>query len=123
MTLKQTALENTVGKGEIAGKLAFPPFTTVFSTLSKREIVILATFNFSSANAFNLVTSKILVFGKDYVLICSTSLLKTLLEKGKMLIMNNFSFPHSVFYLHGDFYAIFIKLGIILCKLFQFGRL
>ena len=34
-------------------------FPTVFSTLSKREIIILATFNLSSANAFNLVTSKI----------------------------------------------------------------
>ena len=45
----------TVGKGE----------NTVFSTLSKREIVIIATSNFSSANAFNLVTSKILLFGKE----------------------------------------------------------
>ena len=37
----------------------------MFSTLSKREIIILATFNFSSANAFNLVTFKILSFGKE----------------------------------------------------------
>ena len=36
----------------------------MFSALSKRNIEILATFNFSSANAFNLVTSKNLSFGK-----------------------------------------------------------
>ena len=36
----------------------------MFSTLSKGEIVILATFNFSSRNAFNLVTSKIVSFGR-----------------------------------------------------------
>ena len=40
--------ENTLAK-----MLAFSPFPTVFSTLSKREILILATFNLSSARAFN----------------------------------------------------------------------
>ena len=44
---------------------AFSPFPTVFSTLLKREIIILAMFKFSSADAFNLVMSKILLFGKD----------------------------------------------------------
>ena len=37
----------------------------MFPTLSKREIIILATFNFTSANAFNFVQSKILSFGKE----------------------------------------------------------
>ena len=60
MTLKKKALENTVKKGENDGKPAFSPLPTVFSTLSKREIVTLATFNFLSAYAFSLVTSKIL---------------------------------------------------------------
>ena len=41
-------------------------FSTVFSTLSKREITILTMFNLSSANAFNLVTSKFLLFGKGF---------------------------------------------------------
>ena len=36
----------------------------VFSTLSKREILILPIFNLSSANSFNLVTPKILSFGE-----------------------------------------------------------
>ena len=36
----------------------------MFSTVFKRENVILAMSNMSSANAFNLVMSKILLFGK-----------------------------------------------------------
>ena len=37
----------------------------MFSTLSKTEIIIVATFNMSSANALNLAQSKTLSFGKD----------------------------------------------------------
>ena len=33
--------------------------------------------------------------------VCSTSLLKTLWEKEKLLVMSNFSFSHSVFYPFG----------------------
>ena len=40
------------------------PFPIMFSSLSKRKIIILAIFSLSSANAFNLITSKILLFGK-----------------------------------------------------------
>ena len=43
-------------------------FPAVFSTLSKREMVILATFNFLSANAFSLVTSRILSLGKGLII-------------------------------------------------------
>ena len=56
-----------------------------------------------------------------------TSLLKTLWEKDKLLVTSNFSFFHSVFY-HSVFYplgklsSIVIKFKIVLCKLFQFGR-
>ena len=42
---------------------AMSPFPTMSSTLSKREIIIFVTFNFLSANAFNLVWSKILLSG------------------------------------------------------------
>ena len=52
-----------MGKEENAGNQHFLLFPTVFSTLSQREIVILAIFNLSSANAFNLVMSN-LPFGK-----------------------------------------------------------
>ena len=50
-----------------------------------------------------------------------TSLLKTLWEKEKSLITSNFSFSHSVFYSFGELSAIFIKLKIFICKLFEFG--
>ena len=60
---EKKAWENTVGKGEKTGNQHFPLFP-VFSTLSKREIVTLASFDLSSANVFNLVRSKIVPFGK-----------------------------------------------------------
>ena len=44
---------------------AFSSSPTIFSILSQREIIILAAFNLSSANAFNLVQSKISLFGKE----------------------------------------------------------
>ena len=60
---------------------------------------------------------------KPWVLrVCSISLLKTLREKEKLLVTSNFSFCHSVFYLFGELSAIFIKYKIVVCKLFQFGR-
>ena len=42
----------------------------MFSTPSKREIVIFAMYNLSSANAFSLVMSKFYLFGKELILIC-----------------------------------------------------
>ena len=57
-----------------------------------------------------------------FLRVCSTSLLKTLREKEKLLVTSNFSFSHSVFYLFGELSAIFNELEIVACKLFQFGR-
>ena len=57
-----------------------------------------------------------------FLRVCSTSLLKTLREKEKLLVTSNFSFSHSVFYLFGGLSAIFNKLEIVVCKLFQFRR-
>ena len=53
-----------------------------------------------------------------FLRVCSTSLLKTLWEKEKLLVTSNFSFSHSVFYPYGELSAIFIKLEIVVCKLF-----
>ena len=93
----------------------------MFSILSRREIIILATFNLSSANAFNLVTSAILSFGKGltisqsgivdltallkkaflthsqtsasfYIYLQKSKSLKTLWDKEKLLITSNFYF-------------------------------
>ena len=44
-----------------------------------------------------------------FLCVCSTSLLKTLLEKKKLLVTSNFSFYYSVFYHFGERSAIFIK--------------
>ena len=52
--------------------------------------------------------------------VCSTSVLKTLWEKEKLLVTSNFSFSHGVFYLFGKLSAIFNQFEIVLCKLFQF---
>ena len=60
---------------------------------------------------------------KPWILhVCSTSLLKMLREKEKLLVTSNFSFSHSVFYHFGQLSAIQIKLKIVVCKFFQFGR-
>ena len=54
--------------------------------------------------------------------VCSTSLLKTLWEKEKLFVKSNFSFSLSVFYSFGELSSIFIKFKIVVCKLFQFGK-
>ena len=55
-----------------------------------------------------------------FLRVCSTNLLKTMWEKEKFLV--NFSFSHSVFYPFGELSVIFIKFEIVVCQLFQFGR-
>ena len=56
-----------------------------------------------------------------FLRVCSTSLLKTLWEKKKLLVMSNFFFSHSVFHPSLEISAIFIKFEIVVCKLFQLG--
>ena len=52
--------------------------------------------------------------------VSSTSLLKALWEKEKLLVTSNFSFSHSVFfYLFGEHSVVFIKFEIFDCKLFS----
>ena len=57
-----------------------------------------------------------------FLRVCYTSLLKTLSEKEKLAVTSNFSYSHSVLYTFGELSTIFIKLKIVFCKLFQFGR-
>ena len=49
----------------------------------------------------------------------STSLLKTLWEKEKLLVTSNLSFSRC-FLPFGELSAIYIKFKIVVCKLFQF---
>ena len=58
-----------------------------------------------------------------FLRICSTSLLKTLWKKEKLLVTSNFSFfSHSVFFSFGELSTIFVELKVVFCTLFQFGR-
>ena len=57
-----------------------------------------------------------------FLRVCSSSLLKTLCEKEKLLIASKFSFSHCVFDPFGELFAIFIQFEIFVCKLFQFER-
>ena len=54
--------------------------------------------------------------------VCTTSLLKTLWEREKLLVTSNFSFSQSVFYWFRELSAIFFKFEIVICKLFQFRK-
>ena len=52
----------------------------------------------------------------------TTSLLKILWEKEKLHVTSNFSFYHRVFSPFGELSVISINFKIVVCKLFQFGR-
>ena len=57
-----------------------------------------------------------------FLRVCSTSLLKTLWEKEKLLVTSNFSFSHIVFYPFRKLSAIYIIFEIVVWKVFQFVR-
>ena len=58
----------------------------------------------------------------SFLRVCSKSLLKTLCEKEKLLVMSNFSFSHSVFNPFGELSAIFVKFKNVVCKVFEIGK-
>ena len=61
----------------------------------------------------------------SFLRVCITSLLKTLRGGGEGEIARNeqfLLFSSTVFYPFGDLSAIFVKFEIVVCKLFQFGR-
>ena len=57
-----------------------------------------------------------------FLRVCSTSFLKTLWEKEKLLVTSNFSFSHSVLNPFKQLSSVCIKFEIVVCKLFPFGR-
>ena len=65
---EKKTFENIVGRGENVCNQHFPPFKTVISSLSKREMIIITILNLSSANALNLDQAKISTFGKELTL-------------------------------------------------------
>ena len=83
-------VENNVENGENAGYWHFHIFPQCFNPFPNKPL---------------------------FLRVCSTSLLKTLWEKEKLLVTSTFSFSHSVFYPFGQLSAIIIKLKIVVCKL------
>ena len=60
-----TTFENIVGKKKMLVISIFLFFPTIFSTLSKKEVIDLAMLDLLSLNAFNLVKADILLFDKE----------------------------------------------------------
>ena len=80
------------------------------STTKNSLIQCHATLYCKCSNIFEYVTGKrVNPFPKKacFLRVCSTSLLKTLWEKEKLLVTSNFSFSHSVFYPFDELFAIF----------------
>ena len=93
-------------------------FIRAENDVEKGEILVTSLFFF-----FHSVLQRLLILSQTspgFLTVCITSLLKTPWEKEKLLITNNFPFPHSVFYPFGELSAI--KFQIVVCKLFQSGR-
>ena len=82
---------------------AISPFPTMFSTRSKTGIIIFVTFNLLSANAFNLVWSKILLCGNGlshYHTMPHFDTLKIYSNSKQFLLFHNVFYPawHFFFY-------------------------
>ena len=123
-----------------------PWFLTVCSTSllktqwEKEKLLVTSNFSFShsifypfvqlstifikSKNAFRMYEWPVNPFPNKtwFLTVYSTSLLKTQWEKEKLLVTSNFSFSNSVFYPFVQLSTIFIISKIVVCKLFQFGR-
>ena len=124
MTLKRHLL-TIVGKGK---KWLYPYstffffFPTMFFTFPPKNFNSSVTFITLFANTSNLDQFNPFPHNNTFRSPWETSLLKTRWEKEKLLVTSNFSFTHSVFYLFRDLSEVFIKFKIVICKLFQFGR-
>ena len=106
-------------------------FDRVVNTAQKGKMQVTSIFSFSYSvfqSFLFLGLSKVLrvspFSNKPWLLcVCNTSLLKTLWNNQKLLIMRTFSFCHSVFYpFKKKLFAIFTKFAIVICDFFQFGR-
>ena len=91
----------------------------MFSTHHQKILNFSVAFILSSAIAFNSVLSQT----SPWVLcVCSTSLSKTMWEKEKLLVTNNFCFSHNIFYPFKELSTFFIKYEIVIYILFHFGK-
>ena len=101
MHYRYIAVENIARKGEIACNKQFLLFLTIFSILYGTYFPFYTLFKMSSAVSFNLDESKILSFGKE-------------LKKERVPTM---------FSTHAEnFMPLLSNLEIVVCNLFEFGR-
>ena len=114
-------VENIVGKEENAGFQHFLLYPECFQRASFSGLlkVVIVWYSvkthetppFPPFPKVNLLHTLILSQTRFFLLVCSTSLLKTLWKKEKLLVTSNSSFSHSVFYLLRELSAISIKLS------------
>ena len=120
-TLMRQTFKNILEKGESSCTQDFLFFPQCFLLFRKLQLIcvklrILAVYAFYCKMSLTLSQTSPVFY------VCSTSLLKTLWEKEKLLVTSNFSFSHSVFYSFQTLSAIFSKFEIVVRKHFQFGR-
>ena len=96
------------------------PYLALERNLYTKIVLLIKIHRKGKLPTHNTYTQKIDPFPNKpwFLCVCSTSLLKTLLEKEKLLVTSNFSFSHSVFCPFGELSAILIKF---LSANFQFG--
>ena len=129
------SLTDDLGFFSIEGLTSRETYLTYGSSVTKHWRVVANVWIFfrqrQSKTYMPLIYRNVAIRKKDWTLshtdpafyVSSVELfLKTLWEKEKLLVISNFSFYHSVFYHFGDLPAIFIKFEIVICKLFQIGR-
>ena len=138
--------KNIVGKGENDGSHHFLLFPQCFLPCWRQKSSFELLLFFVCKCLQWMVDSEILSFGEDltcvkvkgmsicegfWLTLSQTSpcfyvsavqILKTLWKKEKLLVVNNFSFTHSVFLHIWRTLSFFFKFEIVVCKLFQFGR-
>ena len=91
---------------------------------NKRKMLVASDFPFSHYGFQSLSEGLNPFPNKPWFLhVWSTSILKTLWEKKKLLVTSNFSVSYSVFYPVGELSANGIKIRIVICKVFQFWKL
>ena len=104
-------VENIVGKGENAGYQHYLLFAQCFFQKA----------SFSGSLKVGIVWYRLNPFPNKpwFLRVCRKSFENTV---GKGDVTSNFSYSQSVFYPFGKLAAIFIKVEIVVCKVFQFGR-
>ena len=82
---------------------------------------LIFTIKIFKSNSYTFLTEfyVLLTLSQTSPSVCSTSLLKTLREKEKLLIMSNFSFSQSIFHPFGELSAFSLNSKLLSAKSFN----